>query len=74
MGEPRHALRQCVHNRSVLFHRLTGGYIPTVTARLHCWATLTPDTVQDKAVHGRIQVVDTHINLPIVRTTERSWR
>jgi hypothetical protein len=30
--------------------------------------------VQDKAVQGRIQVMDTHINFPIERTTERSWR
>jgi hypothetical protein len=26
------------------------------------------------AAHGRILVTDTHINFPIERTTERSWR
>jgi hypothetical protein len=36
-----------------------------VTARLHCWATLSPDTVQDKAVHGHILAVDTRINFSI---------
>jgi hypothetical protein len=36
-----------------------------VTARLHCWATLTPDTVQDKAVHGHILALDTHINFSV---------
>jgi hypothetical protein len=42
-----------------------------VTARLHCWVTLTPDTVQDKAVHGHILAVDTHINFSIERSSRR---
>jgi hypothetical protein len=59
---------------SALLHRLTGGSISTVTARIHYCAALTPDTVQDKAVHGHILAVDTHINFSIERTTERSSR
>jgi hypothetical protein len=30
--------------------------------------------VQDKAAHGHILAVDTHVNFPIEKTTERSWR
>jgi hypothetical protein len=39
-------------------------------AKLGCYTV----TVQDKAAHGHILAVDTHINFPIEKTTERSWR
>jgi hypothetical protein len=58
---------------SALLLRVTGSH-PTVVTQLHCWVTLTAVTMQDKAAHGHILTVDTHINFSIEKTTERSWR
>jgi hypothetical protein len=57
-----------------LLLRLSEGPDPTVTARLPLLGNTDNSHCAGKAAHGHILVADTHINFPIERTTERSWR
>jgi hypothetical protein len=59
---------------SVLLLRLSEGPDPIVVARLPLLGNTDNSHCAGKAAHGHILAVDTHINFPIVRTTERSWR
>jgi hypothetical protein len=54
--------------------RLLEGPDPTVAARLLLLGNTDNGHCADKAAHGHILAVDTHINFSIKRTTERSWK
>jgi hypothetical protein len=60
--------------RSAHLLRLSEGPDPTVAARLPLLGNTDSGHCADKAAHGHILAVDTHINFSIERTTERSWR
>jgi hypothetical protein len=47
---------------------------PTMAARLPLLGNTDSSHCAGKVAHGHILAVDAHINFPIARTMERSWR